>query len=115
MPKEVVFAGGAAASGKEASAKAIQTGRYDRKAIKARIDLEEWVDGELRTLYGLGEDDDDLSSSQELDLDLVLDEDADDRAIFIKNMLGSVKDQAAIDAFVTELLVRLKTVKANGK
>jgi hypothetical protein len=51
---------------------------------RARIDLEEWVDGELRALYGLGEDDDDLSSSQELDLDLVLDEDADDRAIFIK-------------------------------
>lgn len=49
---------------------------------RARIELEEWVDGELRELYGLG--DDDLSGDQEIDLDLVWDEDEGDREMMVK-------------------------------
>eukprot|EP00035_Acanthoeca_spectabilis_P021725 m.439866 g.439866 ORF g.439866 m.439866 type:complete len:113 (-) comp18431_c0_seq1:217-555(-) len=112
MPKEVVF--DAEASGaKDGAAKAMQTGRYDRKAIKARIELEEWVDEQLRALYEMG--DQDLSPDQELDLDLVWDEDAEDRQVFVQNVLGSVKDQAAVNTFITELLGRMKAVKAAGK
>jgi hypothetical protein len=40
------------------------------------------VDGELRELYGLG--DDDLSGDQEIDLDLVWDEDEEDREVMVK-------------------------------
>ena len=40
------------------------------------------MDGELRELYGLG--DDDLSGDQEIDLDLVWDEDEEDREVMVK-------------------------------
>ena len=40
------------------------TGKYDRKAIKARIELEEWLDTHLAELYGSEE-------VPELDLDEV--------------------------------------------
>jgi len=30
----------------------IQTGKYDRKAMRARLALENWIDDELTELYG---------------------------------------------------------------
>eukprot|EP00038_Savillea_parva_P008069 m.174510 g.174510 ORF g.174510 m.174510 type:complete len:111 (+) comp13839_c0_seq1:32-364(+) len=110
MPKEVVFEGGGGGPARESAGKGIQTGRYDRKAIRARLELEEWMDEQLRSLYNLG--DTDLSADQELDLDLVWDEDADDRDVFVKNLLGGVKDKAAVDAFVAALLKRMSDIKA---
>lgn len=45
-----------------------QTGKYDRKAIRARLDLEQWLDERLASVMG---DDADAVDELEIDLDEV--------------------------------------------
>eukprot|EP00041_Stephanoeca_diplocostata_P004685 m.49003 g.49003 ORF g.49003 m.49003 type:complete len:110 (+) comp15286_c0_seq1:146-475(+) len=108
MPREVHFE--EAAASKHSNSKAMQTGRYDPKAIKIRIDIEGWVDESLSSLYGV----DTVDADHEIDLDYVLEHDTDaDREKFIRNLLAAVpkENHSKIDAFVTELLQKVKKIK----
>jgi adenylosuccinate synthase len=85
------------------------TGKYDRKAIRARIEVESWVDEQLEEL--LGEDHD-----VELDLDEVaygvrlsklvcdassqiMEDDKENRKALVENMLSSAPDVEKVGFF----------------
>eukprot|EP00039_Didymoeca_costata_P019026 m.335949 g.335949 ORF g.335949 m.335949 type:complete len:117 (+) comp17720_c0_seq1:97-447(+) len=115
MSKRASFAEGGALPERETKDnKPPQTGRYDRKFIRARLDLEEWVDRELRKLYKLkpGDDDYDLP---EIDLDEVLAEDEGDRPELIKNLIAEAKDTAEVPFFVKELMKKLNEMQKMKK
>jgi hypothetical protein len=78
--KAATFADNAASGHEGAAGKHIpQTAKYDRKAIKLRLDVEEWVMDQLCASLGWTEE-----NCIELDLDEVLQEDKPDRADFVK-------------------------------
>ena len=78
------------------------TGRYDMKAVKLRIALEEWCDVQLKALWGFGPDDSpDPDPIPEIDLDEVKDMDHDEQANHITVRTGT---------FVGALLVSAPTI-----
>jgi len=88
------------------------TAKYDRKKIQARLDLEAWVDEELRVMYGVAQEEDSGADTDapELDLDEVKEQDEGDRAKFIGNILAGAKLKDKVAPFIATLLPKIETM-----
>jgi len=110
--KTVEFKSKDGAEREKRSEKLIQTGRYDRNAIKQRIDVEEWLDGEIKTLYDLS--DNDNNNDVEIDVDEVLDQDGDDaKETLILNLCRGVPkaNAAKVKPFAQALIEKIGNLK----
>jgi len=85
------------------------TAKYDRKKIQARLELEDWVDEQLREMYTVAEDQDSGADTDapELDLDEVKSQDEGDRATFIQNVLAGAKLKDKVGPFIAALLPKI--------
>lgn len=79
----------------------VQTGRYDRKAIRARIGLENWIFDQVNEMYN------DANEAPEINIDEVLTEDEDERSSLLRNLLATADNSAGVAFFVKELLKKL--------
>ena len=81
------------------------TQKYDRKEIQKRLDIENWMDEELKRIYAV-EDNDEYP---QLDVDDVLKTDEELRRQRLRDLLQTAKEP--VEDFITELLEKLKMVK----
>eukprot|EP00040_Diaphanoeca_grandis_P025853 m.143885 g.143885 ORF g.143885 m.143885 type:complete len:122 (-) comp30342_c0_seq1:552-917(-) len=114
VKKGVVFKDKSGQEREKRQEKLIQTGRYDRNAIKMRIDVEEWLDTELRILYNCTEDGTDDSCMVEIDVDALLDEETEgSKTTLILNLLRNVpkNNQGNVKQFASDLIKKTSTLK----
>jgi hypothetical protein len=85
------------------SSKQPPTQKYDRKEIQKRLDIENWMDDELKRLYR----DEAGDKYPQLDVDDVLKIDEDLRRQKLVDFLKGAEEST--EDFITELLEKLKT------
>ncbi|XP_065845136.1 protein phosphatase 1 regulatory subunit 14C-like isoform X2 [Oscarella lobularis] len=83
--------------------KPLHTQKYNRKRIQRVLDLEEWIDEQMRLLYDCKEDSD---LPVDLYLDDIIGNDEDQYESFIRSKL--TRSKLSTEKFVTELLARIK-------
>ncbi|XP_070577142.1 protein phosphatase 1 regulatory subunit 14C-like [Ptychodera flava] len=88
---------------KNARSKNHLTQKYDPKRTRRRLEVEEWMDQELRELYECDEDED---YDVEIDLDNLLEVAEEDRYTAIEKILEEAKNPT--DEFIKELLEKIK-------
>lgn len=83
------------------------TAKYDRKLVRKRLEIEEWMHDTLKVLYGCKDDED---YGVEIDVDVLMGESDDNEKI---NMLQQLLQGAKLttDNFITELLQRVKVLE----
>jgi hypothetical protein len=79
------------------------TQRYDREAVQRRLDIESWMDEQLKILFNCNDDDYPM-----LDLDDVLQFEADKREERLREYLKDAK--VSPENFIQELLKKAATV-----
>ncbi|XP_077996802.1 protein phosphatase 1 regulatory subunit 14C-like [Glandiceps talaboti] len=79
------------------------TQKYDPKSTRRRLQVEEWMDEELKELYECDEDED---YDIEIDIDELLSKPEASRYTAVQNLLEEAKKP--IDDFIKELLEKIK-------
>lgn len=86
------------------------TCKYDRKVMRVRLDIEEWMDEQLRELYECEEDED---YPIEIDIDDLLQRSGDDRQ---KEMESILKDASQpSEEFISTLLKRILELQKKSR
>lgn len=84
------------------------TVRYNRKAVQKMLAIDDWIGSQLEVLYSCSSDDVPVELSVD---DVAEKEEGPERAEFVRSTLdGCPAETAAIDAFIQNLLDRLKKV-----
>ncbi|XP_033115979.1 protein phosphatase 1 regulatory subunit 14C-like [Anneissia japonica] len=81
------------------------TCKYNRKLMRLRLEIEEWMDGELRVIFDCEEGED---YDIEVDIDDVLLLEEAERFSFLKELLRNASKPT--DDFIKELLERIKSL-----
>eukprot|EP00111_Clytia_hemisphaerica_P014940 TCONS_00043996-protein len=82
------------------------TAKYDRKALKKRLVVEEWLHYELRRLYQCKEGEE---YGVEIDLDILLQEkDGEKQQEMLQNLLSGSKEP--VEEFIQNLLEKIKSI-----
>eukprot|EP01147_Barroeca_monosierra_P005316 gene5316-7087_t len=84
-------------------ARALQTGRYDRRAMRARLSIDDYISEQLAILY----DTDDFGQLPELDIDEVMARSSETRASYLSELLKDAKCPEKVHTFCSELLDRV--------
>eukprot|EP00112_Aurelia_sp_Birch-Aquarium-sp1_P003831 Seg1431.5 transcript_id=Seg1431.5/GoldUCD/mRNA.D3Y31 product="Protein phosphatase 1 regulatory subunit 14C" protein_id=Seg1431.5/GoldUCD/D3Y31 len=83
------------------------TAKYDIKLVRKRLEIEEWMHFELKTLYKCEEDDD---YNVEVDVDVLMGEsDETEKRKMLEELLREAKEPT--DKFITELLTKVNKLE----
>ncbi|XP_062523967.1 protein phosphatase 1 regulatory subunit 14C-like [Corticium candelabrum] len=86
------------------------TKRYNRKAVKLLLELEDWMEDQLRLIYACEPGDE---TPVDLFLDDILDNDEDKYEEYIKSKFETIQQPA--QAFIDELLAKIKELNVDRK
>eukprot|EP00055_Hartaetosiga_balthica_P000287 m.136162 g.136162 ORF g.136162 m.136162 type:complete len:123 (-) comp10472_c0_seq1:398-766(-) len=86
-----------------------QTGRYDRKAMRARLAIEDWLEEQLIDIY----ESDDAWEMAEIDTEEIMEVEESKRLDTLRAKLKNAKNQDKVEEIATELLERLSSYAAN--
>ncbi|XP_038071795.1 protein phosphatase 1 regulatory subunit 14C-like [Patiria miniata] len=82
------------------------TAKYNRKQMRLRLNIEEWMDGQLRQLYECEEDED---YPVEIDIDVLLETNVEkERVKFVADILTDVRQPT--ETFIKELLQKIEVL-----
>ncbi|XP_022088582.1 protein phosphatase 1 regulatory subunit 14C-like [Acanthaster planci] len=82
------------------------TAKYNRKQMRMRLNIEEWMDGQLRQLYECEEDED---YPVEIDIDALLETNVDEERVkFVEDILSDVRQPK--ETFIRELLQKIEVL-----
>ncbi|XP_033648072.1 protein phosphatase 1 regulatory subunit 14B-like [Asterias rubens] len=82
------------------------TAKYNRKQMRLRLNIEEWMDGQLRILYECEEDED---YPVEIDIDALLEEgEGLNRYKFVADIISDVRKPK--ETFIKELLQKIEVL-----
>eukprot|EP00794_Sanderia_malayensis_P017706 gene17706-19475_t len=83
------------------------TAKYDRKLVKKRLEIEEWMHNELKILYRCKDDDD---YGIEIDVDILMGEsDETEKRNMLKELLKGAADST--EEFIMELLQKVTALE----
>ncbi|KAJ8045838.1 Protein phosphatase 1 regulatory subunit 14C [Holothuria leucospilota] len=82
------------------------TCKYDRKQMRIRLEIEEWMDDQLRELYQCQDDED---YPIEIDIDDVLETEEENKRSMLKDILKDASQP--VDVFITDLLKRIQALR----